>query len=135
MGQRLLQLNSTATANPDGSATLHVSMMPRNVALFAPGPAYVFVVINGVPSQGQQVMVGSGALGTQRVLADQVLPASSGFGADVASASGSAASPTGTTGKTAANVKSGAVRLPAAATSTLAVAAAAAALFGAAYLA
>lgn len=39
MGQRFLQLNSTYTGNSDGSAVLHVSQVPPNAALFAPGPA------------------------------------------------------------------------------------------------
>lgn len=111
MGQRYLQLNSTATANSDGSATLHVSQMPRNVALFAPGPAYIFVVVNGVPSQGQQIMVGSGKLGAQTVNADQALPASAGFSATPAAAStsaGTAPAASGTARNTNANVKSAA---------------------------
>ncbi|KAI0829837.1 DUF1929-domain-containing protein [Trametes gibbosa] len=65
MGQRFLQLNSTYTGNPDGSAVLHVSQVPPNAALFAPGPAFLFVVVNGVPSVGVQVMVGTGQVGEQ----------------------------------------------------------------------
>ncbi|GAA6063549.1 hypothetical protein JCM10212_002661 [Sporobolomyces blumeae] len=78
MGQRFLQLNSTFTANSDGSATLHVSQMPPNPAIFVPGPALLFVVVNGVPSTGQWVTVGNGQLGDQPVLATQELPASTG---------------------------------------------------------
>ncbi|TFY73395.1 hypothetical protein EWM64_g10617, partial [Hericium alpestre] len=46
MGQRLVQLESTITVAADGSATLHCSQLPPNPAVFPPGPAYVFVVVN-----------------------------------------------------------------------------------------
>lgn len=39
MGQRFVQLNSTYTGNADGSAVLHVSQLPPNAAILAPGPA------------------------------------------------------------------------------------------------
>ena len=39
MGQRYVQLDSTYTGNSDGSATLHVSQLPPNPAILAPGPA------------------------------------------------------------------------------------------------
>jgi len=74
MGQRFLQLNNTYTINSDGSATLHVSQMPPNAAIFPPGPAFVFCVVNGVPSQGGMVMVGNGQIGKQPVAANQDLP-------------------------------------------------------------
>lgn len=74
MGQRYLQLNNTYTSNSDGSATLHVSQMPPCVACFPPGPAFIFVVVNGVPSNGAMVMVGTGALGTQPTVAAAALP-------------------------------------------------------------
>lgn len=38
MGQRFVQLDSTYTGT-DGSATLHVSQLPPNPAVLAPGPA------------------------------------------------------------------------------------------------
>lgn len=63
-GQRFVQLNSTYTTSSSG-ATLHVSQLPPNAAILAPGPALVFVVVNGVPSVGVQVMVGNGELGEQ----------------------------------------------------------------------
>lgn len=109
MGQRMLQLQNTATANPDGSATLHVAQLPRNAALFAPGPAFIFVVVNGTPSMGQEVMIGNGRIGDQPLQPDQALPASSGFGPG-ASTSGSAASPTDTSRNAQANAKSAATR-------------------------
>ncbi|KAJ8494999.1 hypothetical protein ONZ51_g1976 [Trametes cubensis] len=74
MGQRFLQLNSTYTGNADGSGVLHVSQVPPNAALFAPGPALLFVVVNGVPSVGVQVMVGSGQIGEQPTNAAVALP-------------------------------------------------------------
>lgn len=80
MGQRLLQLNATYSGNLDNNtATLHVSQLPPNPAIFAPGPALLFVVVKGVPSVGSAVMVGSGQLGTQEVLPVADLPVSSTF--------------------------------------------------------
>ncbi|KAG8882655.1 hypothetical protein FRB98_003546, partial [Tulasnella sp. 332] len=60
MGQRYLQLNSTYTGNTDGSAVLNVQQLPPNPSVLAPGPAYLFVVVNGVPSVGVMIMVGNG---------------------------------------------------------------------------
>ncbi|KAJ7267537.1 glyoxal oxidase N-terminus-domain-containing protein [Mycena haematopus] len=78
MGQRFLQLDSTYTAyEANNSATLHVSQVPPNPAILAPGPALLFVVVNGVPSVGVQVMIGSGVIGTQVISAIGDLPASS----------------------------------------------------------
>ena len=84
MGQRLLQLNSTAQVADDGTITLSVSQLPRNANLFTPGPALIFVVVDGVPSIGTHVLVGSGKIETQQLVADVPLPASvtsSKFGA------------------------------------------------------
>lgn len=77
-GQRYLELNSTYTANQDGSVggLLHVSNMPPNSNIFQPGPAMVFLVVNGVPSNGQHVMIGTGQLGDQMVMASTSLPPS-----------------------------------------------------------
>ncbi|TDL21723.1 glyoxal oxidase [Rickenella mellea] len=77
MGQRFVQLDSTYSANADGSAVLYVSQVPPNPAILVPGPAYVYVVVNGVPSIGQQVMIGSGKIETQQVLPPIPLPSSS----------------------------------------------------------
>lgn len=74
MGQRYLQLNSTYTLNDDGSGVLHVSQMPPCVACFSPGPAMMFVVVDGVPSIGVMVMVGNGKIGTQPTAAAPDLP-------------------------------------------------------------
>jgi len=74
MGQRHLQLNNTYTANDDGSYILHVSQVPPNANLLTPGPALLFVVVNGIPSNGTMVIVGTGQVGTQPVTAAADLP-------------------------------------------------------------
>ena len=76
MAQRMLVLESSYLGNPDGSAVLYVSQLPPNPAIFPPGPALLFVVVNGVPSVGVQVMLGSGQIGTQPVQGAQPLPQS-----------------------------------------------------------
>lgn len=76
MGQRYLQLNTTWSLNGDGSGVLCVSQMPPNVALFPPGPAMMFVVVNGVPSAGVMVMVGTGKIGPQPVGSVTQMPGS-----------------------------------------------------------
>ncbi|KAI0741782.1 copper radical oxidase [Daedaleopsis nitida] len=77
MGQRMLELGMSYTGNADGGAVLHVSQMPPNPAMFPPGPALVFVVVDGVPSVGVQVMIGSGQIETQSVATQATLPSSS----------------------------------------------------------
>ena len=77
MGQRHVQLDSTYTGNSDGSATLHVQQLPANPAILAPGPAMLFVVVNGTPSVGVWIMVGSGQIGPQTMNAVNQLPSSS----------------------------------------------------------
>ncbi|SCV72721.1 BQ2448_4258 [Microbotryum intermedium] len=78
MGQRYVQLNSTFTANSDGSAVLHVSPVPPNAAILVPGPCLIFVVVDGIPSIGQWVTIGNGQLGAQTISPVQRLPASTG---------------------------------------------------------
>ena len=39
MGQRLVELEISYTANADGSGVLHCSNLPPNPAVFPPGPA------------------------------------------------------------------------------------------------
>jgi len=77
MGHRMIELDSSYTGNSDGSATLHVSQLPPNPAIFAPGPTFAFVVVNGVPSVGVQVMVGSGKIEKQKTLSIASLPSPS----------------------------------------------------------
>jgi hypothetical protein len=86
MGQRFLQLNNTYTVNSDGSITLHVAQVPPNPSLMTPGPAFVYVVIHGIPSNGTRVIVGNGQIGTQPTSTASDLPAS----VQLSSASGSA---------------------------------------------
>ena len=77
MGQRMVVLQSSYTGYENNTAVLHVSQMPPNAAIMAPGPALVFVVVLGVPSIGAEVMIGSGAIELQVTLPVAVLPASS----------------------------------------------------------
>ncbi|GAA5833635.1 hypothetical protein JCM11251_003189 [Rhodosporidiobolus azoricus] len=76
MGQRAIELPHSYTTNSDGSAILHVQQLPPNAALFAPGPAMLFVVVNGVPSNATTVMIGNGQLGVQPTSAVVPLPSS-----------------------------------------------------------
>jgi hypothetical protein len=73
-GQRFLQLNNTYTVNSDGSVSLHVSQMPPMPEIFQPGPAWVYVTINGIPSNGSYVIVGSGQMEKQPTSAVSALP-------------------------------------------------------------
>ncbi|GAA5992270.1 hypothetical protein JCM11641_002728 [Rhodosporidiobolus odoratus] len=74
MGQRYVQLNSTYDySSSDSTATLHVSQVPPNAAILPPGPALLFVVVDGVPSNGTWIMVGTGELGTQPINEPAVL--------------------------------------------------------------
>ncbi|KAK6910659.1 glyoxal oxidase [Kwoniella mangroviensis CBS 10435] len=78
-GQRYLQLNSSYSVDMNTGKTTHiVSQMPgtNGPNLFQPGPAMFFVVVNGVPSQGEFIMVGSGKLETQTTQANEDLPTS-----------------------------------------------------------
>lgn len=93
MGMRSVQLQSSFTGNIDGSAVLHVNQLPPNAGIMPPGPAreslnpfhdfwmtefpvVLFVVVNGVPSIGIQVMCGSGKIEKQSMLPVQSLPTS-----------------------------------------------------------
>ncbi|KAJ2926787.1 hypothetical protein H1R20_g10295, partial [Candolleomyces eurysporus] len=77
MGQRYVELQTSFTGyQNDHTAILHVSQLPSNPAILAPGPALLFIVVNGVPSVGVQVMVGSGNIETQQMLPAASLPAS-----------------------------------------------------------
>lgn len=75
----MIQLQSTYTIDMNsGNATLHVSQLPGNPGptLFQPGPAMMFLLVEGVPSIAEWVMVGDGQLGTQTAQANQPLPSS-----------------------------------------------------------
>lgn len=74
MGQRSLQLNNTYTVDSNGSIVYHVSQMPPNANIFQPGPAFLFVTINGIPSNGTYLTVGSGNIETQSLEAVGSLP-------------------------------------------------------------
>ncbi|GAA5918264.1 hypothetical protein JCM1841_002135 [Sporobolomyces salmonicolor] len=80
MGARLLVLPHSYTTNSDGSATIHTSQLPANPALFVPGPALLFIVIKGVPSNASSVMIGSGQLGQQPTSPLVALPLSNSVG-------------------------------------------------------
>jgi len=83
MGMRFVQLNNTASwDSTSNTGTLYVSQLPPNAAVLAPGPALLFVVVDGVPSIGAQIMVGSGTIGTQPTAPNADLPPSTGFVAE-----------------------------------------------------
>ena len=74
MGQRFVELQISYEGFANKTAVLHVSQLPPNAALITPGPAYMFVVVNGVPSVGVQVMVGSGKIEMQQMQEAASLP-------------------------------------------------------------
>ena len=113
MGQRFMQLNNTYTVNQNGSITLHVSQLPPNPNLFQPGPALLFVNINGVPSTGKLVIVGSGAIGTQPTADVSDLPANLRFNGTITSE--------GSTGSTSSQSKSNKIILIAGIAGALAI--------------
>lgn len=76
MGQRIMQLNNTFTVQSNGTIILHTAQLPPYPSLFQPGPALLFVTINGIPSNGTFLTVGSGKIETQPTAAVSVLPAS-----------------------------------------------------------
>ncbi|KAN0138426.1 copper radical oxidase [Lactarius tabidus] len=57
LGHLLVGLEVSSTANADSSGILHCSNLPPNTAIFRPGSAFLFVVVNGVPSVGNLVDV------------------------------------------------------------------------------
>ncbi|KAF8273402.1 glyoxal oxidase [Lactarius quietus] len=74
MGQRIMQLNNTYTVDSNGTIILHTAQLPPNANLFQPGPAFLFVTINGIPSNGTYVIIGSGSVGSQPTAPMSVLP-------------------------------------------------------------
>jgi hypothetical protein len=75
-GQRMVELDHTFTTNTANGLTLHVSQVPPNAALLQPGTAWLYVVVNGVPSVGVKVMVGSGQIEEQTMQPVEALPSS-----------------------------------------------------------
>ncbi|KAJ3576024.1 hypothetical protein NP233_g715 [Leucocoprinus birnbaumii] len=106
MGQRAMQLRNTYTVQSDGTIVLHVAQPPPNPYIFQPGPAFLYVVINGIPSNGTYVILGNGQIGPQPTAADSTLPDS--IKAD-ASASGSGQESNSSTSATSKTVIIGAV--------------------------
>jgi hypothetical protein len=76
MGQRSMQLQNTFTVQKDGTIIIHTAQPHPIPALFQPGPAFVYVTIAGIPSNGTYVIVGSGQVGKQPTAAASVLPPS-----------------------------------------------------------
>ncbi|KAJ7651007.1 copper radical oxidase variant A [Roridomyces roridus] len=106
MGQRYLQLNNTYTVNSDSSITLHVSQMPPQPNIFQPGPALLFVVVDGIPSNGTHVIVGSGKVEKQPTAAASTLPPSVLL-SDANGSGSSSGSPTDSGSASAATQSSG----------------------------
>jgi len=76
LGQRSMQLNNTFTVQSDGTITIHTAQPPPFPNLFQPGPAFLFVTISGIPSNGTFVILGSGQVGPQPTSPASLLPAS-----------------------------------------------------------
>ncbi|KAF8890003.1 copper radical oxidase [Gymnopilus junonius] len=106
MGQRHLQLNNTFTVNQDGSITLHVAQVPPNPNIFQPGPAFLFVNIHGIPSNGTYVIVGSGKIRKQPTAPASALPPSVRL--NTASGSSNSSSSSSGSGSNGSNLKSAA---------------------------
>lgn len=116
MGQRSMQLNNTYTVNSNGTITLHVSQLPPNANLFQPGPAWLYVTMSGIPSNGTYVLIGTGDFGTQPTSAAAALPNSvqldnvsgtagnGAAGSSTSSSSGDSATTSSSTSHTAAIV-------------------------------
>ncbi|KAF9010670.1 copper radical oxidase [Cyathus striatus] len=93
MGQRYVELQISYTAfRGNHSAILHVSQLPPNPAILAPGPALIFVVVNDIPSVGLPFMAGSGHLGNQNIRTVASLPSPSTVDAPTETSSGSSPS-------------------------------------------
>ena len=93
MGQRYVELQTSYTGyRQNNTATLHVAQLPPNPAIIVPGPAFIFVVVNGVPSIGLPVMLGSGNIEKQPILAPASLPTESIVEAPTGTSTGSHAS-------------------------------------------
>ncbi|GAA5859156.1 hypothetical protein JCM8547_008892 [Rhodosporidiobolus lusitaniae] len=101
MGQRAIELVHSVEVEDGGEVRVSVQQLPPNPALFQPGPALLFVVLSGVPSNATTVMIGSGELGTQPTSALVTVGESSeggGDGGSSASAQGESNSAPGAMG-------------------------------------
>lgn len=74
MGMRQVHLDFSWTCHSSGDCTLHVSQLAPNPAILAPGRALLFVVVQGVPSNGTLLSIGDGTIGAQTVLPASTLP-------------------------------------------------------------
>lgn len=92
MGQRFMQLNNTYTVQSDGTIVLHCAQAYPNPNIFQPGPALLFVNINGIPSNGTMVIVGSGQTGQQPTSSASTLPPSVRVDTATGSANGASTS-------------------------------------------
>ena len=68
MDQRLLHLQPIYTRFSNNTTFLHVVQLPLNPSIMTAGPAWLFVVVNGVPSVGVEVRLGSRKIETQLIL-------------------------------------------------------------------
>ena len=66
MGQCMVVLQSSYTGYTNNTTTLHINQMPPNPAIFAPGPALLFVIVKGVSSISVHVMIGLGHIEEQK---------------------------------------------------------------------
>jgi hypothetical protein len=111
-GQKMLQLESSYTIDMQtNKTTIHVSQLPGNPGptLFQPGSAMIFVVVNGVPSEGEFLMVGSGQLGDQPTATNAALPSSTVLAVETSAepSSGSSKDQSGSSGSSKGNGASG----------------------------
>jgi hypothetical protein len=95
MGQRYMQLNNTYTIQSDGTIILHCAQAHPSPNLLQPGPALLFVTMNGIPSNGTMVIVGNGQIGQQPTSAPSTLPPSVRDDSAIGSADGSSGSGSG----------------------------------------
>lgn len=58
MNTRLVGLVSS-TLSPDGRTLTIVG--PPSPQIYPPGPGWLYVLVNGIPSEGRKIMVGDGA--------------------------------------------------------------------------
>ncbi|EIW67797.1 hypothetical protein TREMEDRAFT_39940 [Tremella mesenterica DSM 1558] len=113
-GQKYLELNSTYTKDGStGEVMMHVSQMPPNANLFQPGPVLIFLVVDGIPSVGSIIMVGSGQIETQPILPVAELPQSQVVIPDTSSTSNNSSDgSTSTGGLSASNAAGRSLTLP-----------------------